>query len=131
MEELIQESQQTGQHFPPESMLCGTFKSAKDDGLDEIVIITSLTIHNKTLGRGTHILLWLFGGEISKNSSCAGFKVQSVEVRTLNKANYHLLPSMLIFPREKQLIDRGSRKKFHWLNLVKLTWNTSDNFKML
>lgn len=114
MEELIQESQQTGQHFPPESMLCGTFKSAKDDGLDEIVIITSLTIHNKTLG--THILLWLFGGEISKNSSCcicAGFKVQSVEVRTLNKANYHFLPSvMLIFPREKthkQLIDR-SRK---------------------
>lgn len=119
MEELIQESQQTGQHFPPESMLCGTFKSAKDDGLDEIVITTSLTIHNKTLGRGTHILLWLFGGEISKNSSCcicAGFKVQSVEVRTLNKANYHFLPSvMLIFPREKthkQLIDRGSRKKF-------------------
>ena len=70
MEELIQECQQAGQHFPLDSMWRGTFKSAKHDGLDEIVTVTSITIHNWTLGRGTHIPLQLFGDEFSKNSPC-------------------------------------------------------------
>lgn len=57
-------------------MLCGMFKSVKDDGFDEIVIIISLIIYNKILG--IYILLWFFGGEIFKNllyCICVGFKV--------------------------------------------------------
>lgn len=42
MEERIQGAQQAAQHFPPDSLLCDAFKSAKNDGLDEIIIIASL-----------------------------------------------------------------------------------------
>lgn len=138
MEERIQGAQQAAQHFPPDSLLCDAFKSAKNDGLDEIIIIASLNsqlnLRSKDACPGY--------GFLEKNSPRIIHFALELDFRSNQLTFQHSMTRTTIFciqwyvniPAQKlreQLLDRGSRNKIQWLNLVKLTWNTGDNFKML
>ena len=115
------------------------FKGAKNDGLDEIIIITSLATLNWPLGRGTHVPLYGFTEKHflhfeEWHSALPALELDFRSTWRSDKQGSELSwfsTLVLIFPRKNyarnSALQEVQTSLIHWWNLVKLTWNTGDN----